>query len=212
LHCNILNIFKQSFNDRQWIRGLEKKWWKFKIVQCFKGDTLYNLKHNTKCIHLHLAQNVKCKKEMKLVILCFTHKWWLNVQGFKQTHKTTTMMIGVFQCAWSTSKDQFSKVDFWSYNVTWNDNRDSQMMIVLIKDLCYEWLTTYLGMCIYDFKAWRCHGAWCSFDSLIKYQPKCMLCFAAFISTSNQAPITLNITPKIWKQNHNESKPFNFEL
>lgn len=86
MHCNIWNIFKQSFNDRQWIGGLEKKWWKLKIVGCFKGGTLYNLKHKTKYVHLHLIQNVRCKKEMKLVIWCFTHKWWLNVQGFEQTH------------------------------------------------------------------------------------------------------------------------------
>lgn len=191
-------------------RKFGKKWWKLKIVGCFKGGKLYNLKHNTKYIHLHLAQNVKCKKEMKFLILCY--KCSLNVQGCKQTHKITTMTINVFQCAWSTSKDQFSKVDFWSYNVTQIDNHDSQMMIVLIKDLCYKWLTTYLGMCIYKFKAWKCHGAWCSVDSLIKYQPKCRLQFVAFISTSNQTSITLNTTPKLWKQNHIESKPFNFEL
>jgi hypothetical protein len=141
-------------------RRFGKKRWKLKIVGCFKGGTSYNLKHNTKYVHLHLAQNVRCKKEMKLVILCFPHKCWLNVQGFKQTHKTTTMIISVFKCAWLTSKDQILKVDFWSYNVTQNDNHDSQMMIVLIKDLCYKWLTTYLGMCIYKFKARRCHGAW----------------------------------------------------
>jgi hypothetical protein len=50
----------------------------------------------------------------------------------------------------------------------------------LIKDLYYKWLTTYLGMCIYKFKAWRCHGAWRTFDSLMKYQPKMYFTFCSF--------------------------------